>query len=753
MEAFNVWSEIEPSLKHLPWSPAAGEADPRENAQAAFGALNAWLRSTGEDRWDSAAAERELRTVRESSGRLAEQIGSLSRTLQQSPADASSKSDMLVQLRALASKAAEIARLAPRRNWGFTRGRSPWRSCRRWMPRPWSGTATRDGAQPWLGLHTILRGSTALLNEYPPRELAAVREAFGEAAGAYVNRAAADRGARFTAAMDRFSAAVRTLGEAVEPLRVKLPLRERDEDLIAATAYPVFGATDLEVTYNELDPFLWTWVLSLGAAICLACTFAARRTLFWLGILLLVAGQAMTVAGLAMRVAITGRAPVTSMFETIIFVALVVAVLGLCFALVPLVTHGVRCAWRLTAIPAPGRGLDATAAEEPTGPLRRGVRLGALAARAALAAWVFYVLAMVSYGHGASETAISLLPRTAVDASMPTVNDLVVWLVGLSMLGLAVWFIPLRRGGRGDCPGHDSRGVGRGGDSSPAGAGGIAQTVCVGGSRGGLPGRIRGLQCHGVRQEHQPADAGAAQQLLAHLARAHDHRQLRRRALAWGLGNLALGYYLFGRYRDPRGQLPVGLEYHAAPHLPGDARPSARCGEGAARVRRAPEACSVLCRYVYRATQVAVVLLVAGTILGALWADVSWGRFWGWDSKEVWALISALVYLAVLHGRYAGLFGNFGLAVGSVFGATSILMAWYGVNFVLGTGMHAYASGAGGLPWVLGALAINWLFVLAAWLRREKETRTPVNPVLEGEVLSSGSETKPAGEARPLGVR
>ena len=125
---------------------------------------------------------------------------------------------------------------------------------------------------------------------------------------------------------------------------------------------------------------------------------------------------------------------------------------------------------------------------------------------------------------------------------------------------------------------------------------------------------------------------------------------------------------------------------------------------------------SAVCR------RVAVLLLAAGTILGGLWADVSWGRFWGWDSKEVWALVSLLIYLAVLHGRYAGWFGNFGLAVGAVVGACSILMAWYGVNFVLGSGLHTYGEGVGGVQWALLLVAANGLFAILAALRYRLET-------------------------------
>src|SRR5262249_40188021 len=61
-----------------------------------------------------------------------------------------------------------------------------------------------------------------------------------------------------------------------------------------------------------------------------------------------------------------------------------------------------------------------------------------------------------------------------------------------------------------------------------------------------------------------------------------------------------------------------------------------------------------LSNFIYRTMQVGVLLIAAGTILGGVWADYSWGRFWGWDPKEVWALITLLVYLIPLHGRFAG---------------------------------------------------------------------------------------------------
>src|SRR4029077_25708 len=81
----------------------------------------------------------------------------------------------------------------------------------------------------------------------------------------------------------------------------------------------------------------------------------------------------------------------------------------------------------------------------------------------------------------------------------------------------------------------------------------------------------------------------------------------------------------------------------------------------------------------YRSMQFGVVLLAAGTILGGIWADYSWGRFWGWDPKETWALIALLCYLVILHGRFTNWVGQFAYAAWTVVGFTSVLMAWYGV--------------------------------------------------------------------------
>ncbi len=96
--------------------------------------------------------------------------------------------------------------------------------------------------------------------------------------------------------------------------------------------------------------------------------------------------------------------------------------------------------------------------------------------------------------------------------------------------------------------------------------------------------------------------------------------------------------------------------------------------------------------FMYRSIQVGVVMLAAGTMLGAVWANASWGRYWAWDPKETWALITLLWFLAMLHGRFAGWLKGPGLAVGTIAGFFLLLMTYYGVSFYL-VGLHSYAGG------------------------------------------------------------
>nr|WP_299172711.1 cytochrome c biogenesis protein CcsA [uncultured Allomuricauda sp.] len=88
-----------------------------------------------------------------------------------------------------------------------------------------------------------------------------------------------------------------------------------------------------------------------------------------------------------------------------------------------------------------------------------------------------------------------------------------------------------------------------------------------------------------------------------------------------------------------------------------------------------------------------LVMLTIGNFLGGQWANESWGRYWGWDPKETWALISIMVYAFVLHMRLVpGLRGKWSFSFASIIAFASIMMTYFGVNFYL-VGLHSYASG------------------------------------------------------------
>jgi ABC-type transport system involved in cytochrome c biogenesis permease subunit len=96
-----------------------------------------------------------------------------------------------------------------------------------------------------------------------------------------------------------------------------------------------------------------------------------------------------------------------------------------------------------------------------------------------------------------------------------------------------------------------------------------------------------------------------------------------------------------------------------------------------------------LSRMIYGVICFATLCSFVGTILGGIWADQSWGRFWGWDPKENGALLIVLWNATILHARWGGLIRERGLAVMSVFGNIVVSLSWFGVN-MLGVGLHSY---------------------------------------------------------------
>lgn len=100
-------------------------------------------------------------------------------------------------------------------------------------------------------------------------------------------------------------------------------------------------------------------------------------------------------------------------------------------------------------------------------------------------------------------------------------------------------------------------------------------------------------------------------------------------------------------------------------------------------------------------------MLTIGTFLGGVWANESWGRYWGWDPKETWALITVIVFAFIVHMRFIpGLRGRFNFNVATVIGFTSVLMTYFGVNYFL-SGMHSYGKGSvEGVHWAVYASLI-----------------------------------------------
>ncbi len=111
-------------------------------------------------------------------------------------------------------------------------------------------------------------------------------------------------------------------------------------------------------------------------------------------------------------------------------------------------------------------------------------------------------------------------------------------------------------------------------------------------------------------------------------------------------------------------------------------------------------------------------LLSIGTLLGGVWANESWGRYWGWDAKETWSLITILVYAVVLHFRWIPALRSIWLnSAGSLAAISSVVMTYFGVNYFL-TGLHSYAQGDAAIvpPWVYIFAAVAVLLITASGL-------------------------------------
>jgi ABC-type transport system involved in cytochrome c biogenesis permease subunit len=120
-----------------------------------------------------------------------------------------------------------------------------------------------------------------------------------------------------------------------------------------------------------------------------------------------------------------------------------------------------------------------------------------------------------------------------------------------------------------------------------------------------------------------------------------------------------------------------------------------------------------LTRMVYGVVCFATLFSFVGTVLGGIWADQSWGRFWGWDPKENGALLIVLWCALVLHARWGGFVRQRGLMVMVLFGNVITSFSWFGVN-MLGVGLHSYGFMQKAFPWLVGFVVSQLALMLIA---------------------------------------
>lgn len=124
------------------------------------------------------------------------------------------------------------------------------------------------------------------------------------------------------------------------------------------------------------------------------------------------------------------------------------------------------------------------------------------------------------------------------------------------------------------------------------------------------------------------------------------------------------------------------------------------------------------CKFITQSNYIAVALLIPGTILGGVWAAESWGRFWDWDPKESWAFISCATYLIIIHAHKYHIIRKLGLVIGSIIGFNVVTFTWYGVNYILGQGLHSYGFGSGGQTFYWVFVFFETALISAAYIKK-----------------------------------
>jgi ABC-type transport system involved in cytochrome c biogenesis permease subunit len=511
------------------------------------------------------------------------------------------------------------------------------------------------GSSTWVPLKLLLKSKPEELIEagYPEGQVKAFLAAYSELAEAEVR----NPGQVSQTAASGLLTASRALGEAVNP-----------------TGYPNIAMIDRETHFNATNPFgqapfaygtaLALLAISLGfVSVKTGKSFSGLlgSSIYGLGMLALVVGIAIEIYGFYLRVWITGWAPVTNMYETVIWVALVAAVLALVFELI---FRQVYVALAGSAVALLG---TITAANVPL--LDPRIKSLQPVLRSNLWLTIHVLTEVSSYAAFGLAWALGLIATlyylTATYRRSPRLAELVLPLVPALPLALV--------GGAGVAAGY--------GIFGPEWTTGDALFFMF-----ALMGLLGGMISLATLL------ALAAEGLERLTSRARTEQGEEAEESSWEAAETATEGSLVASAAggdDGGGVATLARPTVAEIRARAASNPLKLDARGQAMQRTAATV-KPLGNFIYRTMQVGVLLVAAGTILGGVWADYSWGRFWGWDPKEVWALITLLVYLIPLHGRFAGWVSSFGLVVASVVCFLSVMMAWYGVNFVLGVGLHSY---------------------------------------------------------------
>ena len=151
-----------------------------------------------------------------------------------------------------------------------------------------------------------------------------------------------------------------------------------------------------------------------------------------------------------------------------------------------------------------------------------------------------------------------------------------------------------------------------------------------------------------------------------------------------------------------------------------------------------------LTRMTYGVVCFATFFSFVGTVLGGIWADQSWGRFWGWDPKENGAILIVLWCAMILHARWGGFIGQRGLMLMAVFGNVITSFSWFGVN-MLGVGLHSYGFMEKAFPWLCGFISSQLILIALAAMPLEywRSFRQPGAAIHRPEAQPQISFTSP----------